>query len=194
MSSEASAPINAPVSLKGDHRGCTGGHPPGRPEVCRKRGDREREYRHVDPTEVDTDIHCPTDSIFLFDGVRIVTRWLTERKEHLSQPPPKSVERPSEGDEHERHDDQPQENGYKRKNLRGASFTIAHLVKGYAGVVSSNSPATGHLSPPASLPESLTDAVGIPSKAINQTERRAFKGEKGYRTEPKVSSLAAPLP
>src|SRR5208337_4811085 len=35
----------------------------------------------VDSTSVETDIHHPTDSTLLGDGVRIITRWLTEGKE-----------------------------------------------------------------------------------------------------------------
>ena len=35
----------------------------------------------VDSTAVETDIHHPTDSTLLADGVRIITRWLTEGKE-----------------------------------------------------------------------------------------------------------------
>jgi len=40
----------------------------------------------VDSTVVETDIHHPTDSTLLADGVRIITRWLTEGKE-LAPPP-----------------------------------------------------------------------------------------------------------
>jgi IS5 family transposase len=35
----------------------------------------------IDATCVETDIHHPTDSTLLADGVRIITRWLTEGKE-----------------------------------------------------------------------------------------------------------------
>jgi IS5 family transposase len=34
----------------------------------------------IDATAVDTDIHHPTDSTLLADGVRIITRWLTAAK------------------------------------------------------------------------------------------------------------------
>src|SRR5208337_5233767 len=40
----------------------------------------------VDSTAVETDIHHPTDSTLLADGVRIITRWLTEGKELVPQP------------------------------------------------------------------------------------------------------------
>ena len=40
----------------------------------------------VDSTAVETDIHHPTDSTLLADGVRIITRWLAEGKELVPQP------------------------------------------------------------------------------------------------------------
>src|SRR5512136_2101927 len=40
----------------------------------------------LDATTVETDIHHPTDSTLLADGVRIITRWLTEGKELTPQP------------------------------------------------------------------------------------------------------------
>ena len=32
----------------------------------------------IDSTAVETDIYHPTDSTFLADGIRVITRWLTE--------------------------------------------------------------------------------------------------------------------
>ena len=40
----------------------------------------------VDSTAVETDIHHPTDSTLLVDGIRIITRWLTEGKQLLPIP------------------------------------------------------------------------------------------------------------
>src|SRR5271157_5577991 len=40
----------------------------------------------VDATAVETDIHHPTDSTLLADGVRVITRWLAEGKELNPQP------------------------------------------------------------------------------------------------------------
>ena len=40
----------------------------------------------VDATAVETDIHHPTDSTLLADGVRIITRWLAEGRELTPQP------------------------------------------------------------------------------------------------------------
>ena len=40
----------------------------------------------VDSTAVETNIHHPTDSTLLSDGIRIITRWLAEGKELIPQP------------------------------------------------------------------------------------------------------------
>jgi IS5 family transposase len=39
-----------------------------------------------DSTAIETNIHHPTDSSLLCDGIRIITRWLTEGKELVPQP------------------------------------------------------------------------------------------------------------
>jgi len=40
----------------------------------------------MDSTVVETDIHAPSDSTLLWDGVRVITRWLFEGKEFSPQP------------------------------------------------------------------------------------------------------------
>ena len=40
----------------------------------------------LDSTVVETDIHAPSDSTLLWDGVRVITRWLFEGKEFSPQP------------------------------------------------------------------------------------------------------------
>jgi len=40
----------------------------------------------VDSTTVETDIHHPTDSTLLADGIRVITRWLIEGKHLVPQP------------------------------------------------------------------------------------------------------------
>lgn len=40
----------------------------------------------VDSTAIETNIHHPTDSTLLADGIRIITRWLTEGKELVPRP------------------------------------------------------------------------------------------------------------
>jgi IS5 family transposase len=40
----------------------------------------------IDSTAIETDIHHPTDSTLLFDGIRIITRWLADGKQLTPQP------------------------------------------------------------------------------------------------------------
>ena len=40
----------------------------------------------IDSTAVETDIHHPTDSTLLEDGIRIITRWLAAGKELVPRP------------------------------------------------------------------------------------------------------------
>ena len=40
----------------------------------------------IDSTAIETDIHHPTDSTLLFDGIRVITRWLEDGKQ-LTPPP-----------------------------------------------------------------------------------------------------------
>jgi IS5 family transposase len=40
----------------------------------------------IDSTAVETDIHHPTDSTLLFDGIRVITRWLAAGRELSPQP------------------------------------------------------------------------------------------------------------
>jgi IS5 family transposase len=53
--------------------------------AAREKIEKGRTVR-VDSTAVETDIHHPTASTLLADGVRIITRWLTEGKELVPQP------------------------------------------------------------------------------------------------------------
>ena len=40
----------------------------------------------IDSTAVETDIHHPTDSTLLCDGIRVITRWLAAGRELSPQP------------------------------------------------------------------------------------------------------------
>ncbi len=53
---------------------------------ARRKGiERGRKIR-IDSTVVETDIHHPTDSTLLWDGIRVITRWLAEGKELSPEP------------------------------------------------------------------------------------------------------------
>jgi IS5 family transposase len=145
----------------------------------------------VDSTAVETDIHHPTDSTLLSDGVRIITRWLTEGKE-LSPCPQyrfsdhlRVVKKRVMTILNARKDDV-REKAY-RDLLR-----YAGLVKSYAESAIPELASyqgrnladtfTGH-----ELARRLMRAVRILGKVIDQTERRVLKGEKVPASEKVVS-------
>jgi IS5 family transposase len=51
----------------------------------RQKIERGRKVR-IDSTVIETDIHHPTDSTLLADGIRIITRWLMEGKQLMPRP------------------------------------------------------------------------------------------------------------
>jgi transposase, IS5 family len=145
----------------------------------------------VDSTAVETDIHHPTDSTLLADGIRIITRWLTEGKELLPAPS-------YQVSDHRR--------VVKKRvmtilNARKDAVRInayrdllhyAGLIEGYAtaaipelAVYEGHTPAdtfTGR-----ELARKLERAVRLLAKVIDQTDRRVFKGEKVPASEKIVS-------
>ncbi len=145
----------------------------------------------VDSTTVETDIHHPTDSTLLADGIRIITRWLTEGKELMPIPL-------YQFSDHRRvvkkrvmtilnaHKDTIRINAY-RDLLR-----YAHMVKGYAvPAIGELASYEGHDLPDTfagrELARKLERAVSILGKVIDQTDRRVFKGEKVPASEKIVS-------
>jgi IS5 family transposase len=145
----------------------------------------------IDATAVETDIHYPTDSTLLADGVRIITRWLAEGKE-LSPTP------------HYQYSDH-------RRVVKKRVLTILNAKKEkarqdayrdlliYAGKVREYALAAipelhnhqglslTELFAGKVLAEKLARAVGLLEKVISQTERRVFKGEQVPASEKVVS-------
>jgi IS5 family transposase len=145
----------------------------------------------VDSTAVETNIHHPTDSTLLSDGIRIITRWLAEGKELAPEPSYRFSD-------HQR--------AVKKKvmiilnskkdiiriNAYRDLLRYASLVKGYAvPAIAELSVYEGHDLPDTftgrELARRLERAVGILSKVIDQTERRVFKNEKVPASEKIVS-------
>ncbi len=145
----------------------------------------------VDSTAVETDIHHPTDSTLLADGVRVITRWLSEGRELTPQPA-------YEFSDHQRvvkkrvmtilnaRKDTVREKAYRDL------LHYAGLVKGYAvAAIPELASYAGHNLEDTflghELARRLIRAVGILGKVIDQTERRVFKGEKVLASEKIVS-------
>jgi IS5 family transposase len=145
----------------------------------------------VDATAVETDIHHPTDSTLLADGIRIITRWLAEGKELTPQPR-------YQFSDHQRvvkkrvmtilnaKKDEVREKAYRDL------LHYAHLVRGYAeSAIPELTGYEGHTLKDTftgrELARRLTRAIRILGKVIDQTERRVFKGEAVPASEKIVS-------
>jgi IS5 family transposase len=145
----------------------------------------------IDATAVETDIHHPTDSTLLADGIRIITRWLAEGKELTPTPCYQFSDH--------------------RRVVKKRVLTILNTRKEpvrrsayqdlllYAGKVRDYAVAaipelSAHqalvmedLFVGRVLAEKLARAVGILDKVIDQTDRRVFKGEQVPASEKVVS-------
>lgn len=145
----------------------------------------------IDATAVETDIHHPTDSTLLADGIRIITRWLSEGKELT----------PTPGYQYSDH----------RRVVKKRVLTILNAKKEkarqdayrdlliYAGKVREYAMAAipelhNHQGQSLTdlfagkvLAEKLARAVGLLEKVIDQTDRRVFKGEQVPASEKVVS-------
>jgi transposase, IS5 family len=144
----------------------------------------------IDATVVETDIHHPTDSSLLFDGIRVVTRYLAAGKN--LQPCPRYY-----FSDHRRVAKKRALtilNARKEKVRRQAYKDLlmyANMVRGYA--LSAIEELNNHQGFGADyfagrvLAENLARAIGILNKVIDQTVRRVFKGEKVPASEKVVS-------
>ena len=145
----------------------------------------------VDATAVETNIHHPTDSTLLSDGIRIITRWLTEGKELVPQPR-------YQFSDHRRvvkkrvmtilnaKKDTVRQNAYRdllhyTRQVRGYAEEAIPELAAYQG---HDLPDTFHAH---ELARRLERAVRILGKVIDQTNRRVFKGEKVPASEKIVS-------
>jgi len=158
--------------------------------AMREKVEKGRTVR-VDSTAVETDIHHPTDSTLLADGVRIITRWLTEGKE-LAPPPQYQFS------DHRRVVKKRVMTvlNARKDSVRQRAYRdllhYAGLVKGYAvTAIPELASYNGHNLEDTfaghELARRLERAVRILDKVIDQTERRVFKGEKVPASEKIVS-------
>ena len=145
----------------------------------------------IDATAVETDIHHPTDSTLLADGVRIITRWLAEGKELT----------PTPGYGYSDHRRVVKKrvltilNARKEKTRRDAYrdlLVYAGKVRAYAlaaipELFNHQGQSMTDLFAGKVLAEKLTRAVGLLEKVMSQTERRVFKGEQVPASEKVVS-------
>jgi IS5 family transposase len=145
----------------------------------------------IDATAVETDIHHPTDSTLLADGIRIITRWLAEGKELTPTPR-------YQFSDHRRVAKKRVLTilNTRKEPVRRSAYQdlllYAGKVRGYA--VAAIPELSAHqalvmdeLFAGRVLAEKLARAVGILDKVIDQTDRRVFKGEQVAASEKVVS-------
>jgi len=145
----------------------------------------------LNATAVETDIHHPTDSTLLADGIRLITRWLAEGKELTPTPNYQYSDH--------RRDVKKRVlailNARKDTVRRGAYkdlLVYAGKVMEYALVAIPELSAhqtqdLADLFAGKVLAEKLARAVGLLGKVIEQTDCRVFKGEAVSASEKVVS-------
>lgn len=149
----------------------------------------------IDATAVETDIHYPSDSSLLADGIRIITRWLGEGKK-LSPTPRYRYS------DHRRvvkklaltilnaRKDVDRQRAYKDLLM------YANKVRDYALVAipvlsSHQAQDPADLFAGGVLAEKLARAVGLLDKVIDQTDRRVFMKEQVPASQKVVSFFEA---
>jgi len=145
----------------------------------------------IDATVVETDIHHPTDSTLLADGVRIITRWLGEGKELAPTPC-------YHYSDHRRvvkkrvltilnaKKEQVRQEAY-RDLLVYAGKVRAYALAAIPELQAHQGQTMQDLFAGKVLAENLARAVGLLEKVISQTDRRVFKGEAVPASEKVVS-------
>ena len=145
----------------------------------------------MDSTVVETNIHQPTDSTLLQDGIRIITRWLAEGKSLLPVPEYSFVD-------HNRRTKKRVVTilNARKEAIRQRAYRdlldLSGRVRGYAlgaiPVLSGFISADAQMGLEAyALAEKLERAVRMLEQVISQTERRVFQGEKVPADEKLVS-------
>lgn len=145
----------------------------------------------IDATAVETNIHEPSDSKLLCDGVRIITRWL-ERGKHLNPSPVYDFS------DHRRVMKKRLMAilNSKKEDQRLLAYKdmlhYARLVTGYGeAAIESLASFTGATAPDTlsakGISERLRKGLELLKRVIDQTERRVLKGEKIPSSEKVVS-------
>lgn len=145
----------------------------------------------IDSTAVETNIHDPTDSTLLRDGIRIITRWLMEGKRLIPKPGylfcdhNKSAKKQVLSIQNA-----------KKEKLRQRAYKellrLARCVRGYAtnaipALYAFESEGAGQKLTAYALAEKLERALCILGRVMDQTERRVLRGEKVPASEKVVS-------
>jgi IS5 family transposase len=145
----------------------------------------------IDSTAIETDIHHPTDSTLLCDGIRVITRWLAAGKQLSPQPIYPFSDHTRAAKKRLMAILNTQKEKVRlaayRELLSYAQRVVAYaesaipVLRSFEGADLSDSLAA------LGLAHNLERAVGIFGKVIDQTVRRVIKGEKVPASEKVVS-------
>ena len=145
----------------------------------------------MDSTVVETDIHLPTDSTLLEDGIRVITRLLAEGQEFWPRPAYTFM------DHNRRAKKRCLEILHaKRAAVREKAYkdllNLAGRVRGYGLAAIPILSGYIHVDPAEclcaqALAQKLEEAVGILTRVMDQTERRVLRGESVPAEEKVVS-------
>jgi IS5 family transposase len=145
----------------------------------------------IDSTVVETNIHRPTDSTLLQDGIRILTRWLVEGQELLPRPSYVFADHNRRAKKRCLEILQAKKEAVREKAYRDL-LGLAGRVRGYA--LAAVPVLYGYVSKDAAeglraqaLAQKLEQAVGILGRVMGQTERRVLYGEAVPSAEKVVS-------
>ena len=145
----------------------------------------------MDSTVVETDIHLPTDSTLFEDGIRVITRLLTEGQEFSPRPGYTFMDHNRRAKKRCLEILHAKRQGVREKAYRDL-LNLAGRVRGYALVAipvlseSMHADEAGRLRAQA-VAKKLAEAVGLLTRVMGQTERRVLRGESVSAEEKVVS-------
>ena len=135
----------------------------------------------IDSTVVETDIHLPTDSTLLQDGIRVITRLLAEGQEFSPRPAYNFADHNRRAKKRCLEILHAKRQGVREKAYKDL-LNLAGRVRGYA--LEAIPVLRAYLHADAAecfraqaLAKKLEEAVGILNRVIDQTERRVLRGE-----------------
>lgn len=145
----------------------------------------------IDSTAIETDIHYPTDSTLLFDGIRIITRRLATGKELSPQPCYLFSDHTRAAKKRvmiilNARKDNVRNNAY-RDLVSYAERVVTYAVSAIDELRAFEGDDTRDTLAAKGLAHNLERIIGIMKKVIDQTVRRVFKGEKVPASEKVVS-------
>jgi len=145
----------------------------------------------IDTTAVETDIHAPTDSNLLRDGVRILTRWLLEGKALRPRPDyrfrdHRRVVKKRVLTIHNARKDEVRVRAY-RELLRYVALVRGYTIEAIVALRDWEGDRSVDTLEAHALAARMERALGILDRVIDQTERRVLRGEKVPASQKVVS-------